>query len=151
MEVTVDVDDLVNIIRAARVQNVYKVQEIVQDSILAKCRQRGDPAVARVISDALTNDKRKFHLFGVDLTKVESAWMHSESGQATAETGNGDGTKYVLSRSDWSLTWGTHKGGLAYLEQMPQHALMRLAKLNWTPVPPLLSALDVLARETSGE
>ena len=149
MEVTIEVDDLINIIRAARMQNVFKVQEIVQDSILVKCRQRGDPAIARKIADALTNEKKRLSLFGVDLSKIENAWMRSSSGRATANTGNGDGSSYVLDRSDWSVSWGGQRNGVAYLEQMPQHALMRLARLDWQPMPPILSDLDVLTREVS--
>jgi hypothetical protein len=147
MDITIDVVDLVNIIRAAKMQNSFKVQEIVQDHILPQLRKGGDPAAAREVAGALTNEKRKLALWGVDLSRIENAWVQSGVGQAMAETGNGDKKYYFIERSDWSIHWGGGGHGKAFLEAMPQQALMRMAMLNWKPVPPLLSVIDVLARE----
>ena len=148
MEVTIDVQHLVNLIRAAKVQNVFKVQEVVEDQILPGLRSGGDPAAARAVAETLTNEKRKLGLWGIDLSRIEHAWARSSTGRATAETGNGDKSFYVVSRHDWSVSWG---GGMnvTYLEALPQHALMRMARLDWKPEPPLLSDLDVLVNEVN--
>lgn len=147
MRLEIEVDDLIRIIQGARRKDIHGVEEIVRNRILPEARRGGDPAIARALADTLTNEKRKLFLFGVNLTKLEEAWMRSEWGQAeTFITGN-SGEKYIAHRDDWSLHM-EHQSAVTYLESLPQPALMRLARLDWKPRGPELSALDLLARET---
>jgi hypothetical protein len=148
LRVEIEVDDLVKIIQGARRKDVHGVEEIVKNNLLPECRRGGDPAVARAIAGALTNEKRRLYLFGVNLTKLEEAWMMSQSGQAEACIDNDPKQKYIANRSDWSLHL-EHQSAMTYLEALPQQALMRLARLNWTPRGELISALDAIVEGLS--